>query len=386
MATEKHVLISYTPGNDLAYARLLAADLEQHGYSTWFDARDAERRRDHGEQIEGALRDAGAMVVLASPALAYSTAVLVNAEQAHRAGVPLFGLRLADVDTDQAAFQPVQEWYDGFDVWGEIQEHLLICALKPLFGLQFMETLDSGRPNPAWPLAYGDLLPPPPTKPADAPEPAGPSLAKAAVAEPPPLAAGPPPLAPPLPPPLPTQCVPGAAPPPLPASRSTKPLILAAAGVAAIVAIVLTLYFTGVFGGRDGDSFSDQWSSTSSGEQGSSGFASQTDRGMDSSAAAPVAPPPATPCIGVVPAAEFGAYTSDSVPAHNRLAIGPGPTLTWNEASINAVTLRQYLDISQTLSPRPILVSRLDPAADPALVESVRDAIDRALDCRGARL
>jgi hypothetical protein len=385
MATEKHVLISYTPGNDLAYARLLAADLEQHGYSTWFDARDAERRGDHGEQVEEALRDAGAMVVLASPALAYSTAVLVDAEQAHRAGVPLFGLRLADVDTDQAAFRPVQEWYDGFEVWGEVQEHLLICALKPLFGLQFMETLDSGRPNPAWPLAYGDLLPPAPPAP-EAPEPAGPSLAKAAVAEPPPLAAGPPPLAPPLPPPLPPQTVPGDAPPPLPASRSAKPLILAAAGVAAVVAIVLTLYFTGVFGGRDRDSFSDRWPSTSSGARGSSGFASQTESGMGPSAAAPVAPPTATPCPGVVPAAEFGAYASDGVPAHNRLAIGPGPTLTWNEASINAITLRQYLDISQTLSPRPILVSRLDPAADPVLVESVRDAIDQALGCRGARL
>ena len=200
-------------------------------------------------------------------------------------------------------------------------------------------------------------------------------------------AAGPaqPAVAPPLPP-MPAESVQGAAPPPVAASRSAKPLIFGAVGVAAIVAIVLTLYFTGVFGRRNDDSFASEWSSTSPRDQGPSGFASQIDRGMGSSAAAPVAAPMATPCLGIVPAAEFSAHTSTSGSAFNRLAIGPGRTLTWNDSSIDPVRLRQYLDITQAMSPRPVLVSRLDPAADPALVESVRDAINRALACNGARL
>ena len=204
-------------------------------------------------------------------------------------------------------------------------------------------------------------------------------------ATPPPLAAAAPPLATPLPP-MPAESAQGAAPPPVAASRSVKPLIFGAVGVAAIVALVLTLYFTGVFGRRNDDSFASEWSSTSPRDQGPSGFASQIDRGMGSSAAAPVAAPIATPCAGVVPAAEFGAYTSTSGSVLNRLAIGPGRTLTWNGVSIDRVTLGQYLAYTQAMSPRPVLVSRLDPAADPTLVQSVRDEIDRALGCNGARL
>ena len=84
-----------------------------------------------------------------------------------------------------------------------------------------------------------------------------------------------------------------------------------------------------------------------------------------------------------MPEAELGAAAPGDT---NRLVIGPQNSLTWNGAPIDPVRLRQYLDLTAMMRPRPVLATRLDPAADPALVGAVHDAIDRALTCRAARL
>jgi hypothetical protein len=296
MATEKHVLISYAPG-DSPYARILAEDLERHGYTTWFEARDTRPGADRGKYMAEALGRAGAVAVLVSPALSHSTSILDDIELARQAGVPLFGLRLAEIDASQPGLMPIpnQDWYDGFGAGGEVGVQLLIGNMAPLFGLQFGETTVSGRPHPAWPLAYGDPVPPPAgplAPPAQmpapaAPPPAPPSLDKAA-----PTAIAPPPLPPPLPPqaqagapaasapPAPPAAPPGPAAPP--AGNSSKPLIFAALGLVAVLAIVLILYFTGVFGRRDSDPMADEWPPSSSSDRRSSGTRSWSDRGMGS--------------------------------------------------------------------------------------------------------
>ena len=212
----------------------------------------------------------------------------------------------------------------------------------------------------ATPAARGAAQPPPP-------------------AEPPPAAsAGPPPLAAPPP-----HVPPVAAPRPViapSAANSAKPVILAALGIALIAAIALTLYLTGVFGGRNGDSaaFADQAPTASSTDR-SASASPLPPAAASASAAAPA------PCQGVVPAAEFdNSVRHDGV--SNRLIVGPGSSVTWNGVVIDPSQLRQYLDITATLRPTPMLVTRLDPAADPAMVETVRDVIGRALGCSRPRL
>ncbi|HYI48702.1 MAG TPA: toll/interleukin-1 receptor domain-containing protein [Allosphingosinicella sp.] len=325
MATDKHVLISYTPG-DSPYARILAEDLERHGYSTWFEGRDARPGADRGKYMAEALSRAGAVAVLVSPALSHSTSILEDIEQARQAGIALFGVRLADIDTSHAGLMPIpnQDWYDGFGAAGEVGVHLMIGNMKPLFGIPIGTTTSSGRPDPAWPLAYGDPVPPPsvplaapaqppapaapppvpaepaieqvppapvPPEPASVePPPAPPSLAKSPASGPAPAAVAPPPLPPPLPP----QAQPGAAPAPAPAGApappagsSSKPLILIAVGLAAVLVIVLILYLTGVFGRRDSDPFSDEWPPSSSTGPRSSGTTAWPNRGTGSTAATP---------------------------------------------------------------------------------------------------
>ena len=65
---------------------------------------------------------------------------------------------------------------------------------------------------------------------------------------------------------------------------SSKPLILIAVGLVAVFAIVLILYFTGVFGRRDSDPIADEWPPSSSSDRRSTGTKSWPDRGLGSTA------------------------------------------------------------------------------------------------------
>ena len=68
-------------------------------------------------------------------------------------------------------------------------------------------------------------------------------------------------------------------------------------------------------------------------------------------------------------------------PVLNRLEIERTGTLLWNRSAISADALRQYLQITATMSPRPVFLLEADPAAP---CDRVREAVgiaDSVLDC-----
>jgi len=92
----------------------------------------------------------------------------------------------------------------------------------------------------------------------------------------------------------------------------------------------------------------------------------------------------AEPCRNVISEAlaQRGTSPGQPAPAVNQLAISGREGISWNEAAIDRVRLRQFLDISSTMRPAPLLVVRVRSGADPAHVQSIREAVYLGLSCR----
>jgi biopolymer transport protein ExbD len=58
-------------------------------------------------------------------------------------------------------------------------------------------------------------------------------------------------------------------------------------------------------------------------------------------------------------------------PVKNKIVIMPDNSVLWNGARVDLVTLRQYLDISQTMTPIPELHMQPDPNARYEMVDEV---------------
>lgn len=132
------------------------------------------------------------------------------------------------------------------------------------------------------------------------------------------------------------------------------------AGIVLVVAIGLTLWLTGVF------------------ESGSSATASRgtIDVKIDSPAASGAG------CTGVV---RDGEVPAGSGTDWNRVVVG-GASVTWNGTPVDPITLRQYLDLTTTIRPVPVLITRVEPGASPAIVNRVREVIAGALKCQPTSL
>ena len=58
-------------------------------------------------------------------------------------------------------------------------------------------------------------------------------------------------------------------------------------------------------------------------------------------------------------------------PVKNKIVVMPNRAILWNNAPVNTVTLRQYLDITTTMSPEPELHLQPDPEAPYEVVDEV---------------
>ena len=58
-------------------------------------------------------------------------------------------------------------------------------------------------------------------------------------------------------------------------------------------------------------------------------------------------------------------------PVKNKIVIMPNRAILWNGAPVDPVTLRQYLDITTTMSPEPELHLQPDPEAPYEVVDEV---------------
>ena len=65
-------------------------------------------------------------------------------------------------------------------------------------------------------------------------------------------------------------------------------------------------------------------------------------------------------------------------PVKNKIVIMPDGVVTWNSAPVDLVTLRQYLDITTTLTPTPELHLQPHPEARYELVDEVLAITKRA--------
>jgi len=65
-------------------------------------------------------------------------------------------------------------------------------------------------------------------------------------------------------------------------------------------------------------------------------------------------------------------------PVKNKIVITPQGAVLWNGAPVNLITLRQYLDLTTTMSPVPELHLQPDPQARYELVDEVLAVTKRA--------
>jgi biopolymer transport protein ExbD len=65
-------------------------------------------------------------------------------------------------------------------------------------------------------------------------------------------------------------------------------------------------------------------------------------------------------------------------PVKNKIVIMPDGVVTWNSAPVDLVTLRQYLDITTTMTPTPELHLQPHPEARYELVDEVLAVTKRA--------
>ena len=65
-------------------------------------------------------------------------------------------------------------------------------------------------------------------------------------------------------------------------------------------------------------------------------------------------------------------------PVKNKIVVMPNGVVTWNSAPVDLVTLRQYLDITTTMTPTPELHLQPHPEARYELVDEVLAVTKRA--------
>ena len=185
-----------------------------------------------------------------------------------------------------------------------------------------------------------------------------------AAAAPPPLASAPPPLAAAPPPPE--------APPPIqPARPFLSPAAIIAILFGLVIVLLAVLYFTGVL--------------DRSPRQAEQAPVVGTPAAPAPSAGGLMGPGPSEalnpPCDNVRNARDVAGSPPREGEQRNLLAVTAGGTYLWNGVEVDAVRLRQYLDIVSSMAPTPVTVVQVDPGAPPAAVEELRETIGRALRC-----
>jgi hypothetical protein len=184
-----HVFVSHSSDNR-AEAAELAAFLEARGTKVWIAPRDVRPGRDYSEQLQEAIEQSAAFVVLITDMGNQSPYVRAETEMAFSNHKPIFPVRTSDMQpaSGLALFLKIRHWTDAFGPGRDAAldrlaaELLALCPADPPAAGE-SETVEPPPPPPA---------PPPPAPPPPAPPPPAP---------PPP--APPPPSPPPPPPPSP---------------------------------------------------------------------------------------------------------------------------------------------------------------------------------------
>jgi hypothetical protein len=172
-ATVPHVFISHG-SDDRDQAAELSAFIEARGIRTWIAPRDVRPGQDYSEQLQHAIEQCAAFVVLVTDKANTSPYVRAETEMAFSTSKPIFPIRQSDIQPAPglAFFLKIRHWTDAFGKHGDAAMERLGLELDALCGVRRAEP----GPEPVAPPA------PPPPKAAPAP-PAAPQPLPAARAE-----------------------------------------------------------------------------------------------------------------------------------------------------------------------------------------------------------
>ncbi len=211
-----HVFISHASENR-DEANELVALIESKGMTAWIAPRDVRPGFDYSEELQRALEDCAAFVVIVTGDANTSPYVRAETEMAFSNQKPMLPVRLADVSPAPglAFFLKIRHWTDAYGARREAALARLVLELQTLTGKA-----------PSWAPKAAGAAPPP-------------------LAETPPPPAPPPPAPPPPPPPAPV------APPPLaahapaaaPARKIPQPVLIWGLIGAILLAGIVTIYF-----------------------------------------------------------------------------------------------------------------------------------------------
>ncbi len=209
-----HVFISHASENR-DEANELVSLIEAKGMTAWIAPRDVRPGFDYSEELQRALENCAAFVVLVTENSNVSPYVRAETEMAFSCQKPMLPIRMADVKPAPglAFFLKIRHWTDAFGTKRDAALSRLVLELQTLTGNA-----------PSWAPKAGAAAPPPLAEDRPAPPPPAP----------PPPAAAPPPSAPPAP------AQPAAA-PPAAASRNILPWAIVGGGLLLIAILVAVL-------------------------------------------------------------------------------------------------------------------------------------------------
>jgi hypothetical protein len=156
-----HVFVSHG-SDDSQEANALAALIESKGVVAWIAPRDVRPGQDYSEQLQAAIENCAAFVVLVSDKANKSPFVRAETEMAFSTSKPIYPVRMSDVQpaAGLAFFLKLRHWTDAFGPEREANMARLVRELEAFAGTRF-------DPAPAPPAP--SLVPPPPPTPAVAP-------------------------------------------------------------------------------------------------------------------------------------------------------------------------------------------------------------------------
>ncbi len=166
-----HVFVSHG-SDDSDEAEGLAAFIEAKGMRAWIAPRDVRPGQDYSEQLQEALENCAAFVVLVTDKANRSPYVRAETEMAFSNGKPIFPIRTSDIQPGAglAFFLKIRHWTDAFGPGRDTSLGRLARELQAATGVPVDPPPTTAPPATAPPQP----APPPPPAPAPPPIPAPP--------------------------------------------------------------------------------------------------------------------------------------------------------------------------------------------------------------------
>ena len=170
-----HVFVSHG-SEDSGEANELAAFIEAKGVKAWIAPRDVRPGQDYSEQLQEAIEQCTAFVVLVTEKANKSPYVRAETEMAFSTSKPIFPVRMSDIKpaSGLAFFLKIRHWTDAFGAGRDASLTRLARELQTLAGVPVDAAVETSSPPAAAPPSVAETQDPPPAAPAPPPAPPSP--------------------------------------------------------------------------------------------------------------------------------------------------------------------------------------------------------------------